>query len=77
MSAAVANFSLGPHGHYWFQYKGENGQVVTETPQNLWPYLHYNPYSGLEITAIRPSKDILGHPRLGGKRTILPKHILQ
>ncbi|KAG0639854.1 hypothetical protein HOY80DRAFT_961261 [Tuber brumale] len=52
MSAAVVNFALGPHGHYWFQYKGENGEVVTETSQNLWPYLRYNPNSGLEVTRL-------------------------
>ncbi|PWW73606.1 hypothetical protein C7212DRAFT_216424 [Tuber magnatum] len=57
ISATVVNFSLGSHGRYWFQYNGENGQVVAETSQNLWPYLRHNPNSGLEITRLEFSQE--------------------
>lgn len=29
MAPAVVNYALGPNGHYWFQYEGENGETVT------------------------------------------------
>lgn len=29
MAPAVVNFALGPNGHYWFQYEGETGEVIT------------------------------------------------